>query len=155
MEADFNDFGVETRRQDGAQALNNLGWQFDIVDSARGLVAEVGVRCEVRAVAGWFPLVIHLAYESAGHESFEAVVHGGEGDAGHGFAGAIKDFVDRGVIAFREQHGEDHFALGGQFLPTFAEGVLELLPVVFIEILNHSNRPISWNDSKLQVESVK
>ena len=44
------------------------------MNATGGLIAEVGMWCEVGAVASGFALVIDLANQSASHESFEAVI---------------------------------------------------------------------------------
>ena len=120
------------------------------MNAAGGVVAEVGMRGEVRAVASGFAFVVYLANESTAHEGFEAVIDRCKGEAGHGFAGTLKNFVDGRVIAFGEEYGVDDFALGGDFLTAVGEGFLESFSLMFSQILNHSKHQLSWNDSKLQ-----
>ena len=98
-EADLDDFGVKAGREDRTEALHHLGRELDVVDLAGLLIAEVRVWGQVRAIAGGLALVVDLADQAAADERFEAVVDRGEGEAGHDLAGAVKDLVDRGVVA--------------------------------------------------------
>jgi hypothetical protein len=43
--------------------------------------------------------------------------------------------------------------LGGDLLSAGRQGLLEVLAIVFCELLNHSKLGMSWNDSNLQVRS--
>jgi hypothetical protein len=43
--------------------------------------------------------------------------------------------------------------LGGHLLAAGRQGLLEVLAIVFCELLNHSKLGMSWNDSNLQVRS--
>ena len=131
VEADFNRFGFEAVRQNGAKGAEHVSGQFDVMDATGGLVAEVSVRGEIGAVASGLAFVVYLADKSATHEGFEAVIDGGEGEAGHGLAGALKNFVDRGVVAFGEEDGVDDFTLRRDLLAAMGQGLLELLLMVF------------------------
>ena len=139
VEADFDDFGVEAGREDRAEALEDFGRELDVMDSAGGLVAEVGVRGQVGAVAGGLALVVDLTNQAAADEGLEAVVDRGEGEAWHDLPGPVEDFVDRGVVAFGQEDGEDGLALGGDFLAALYEGFLKVFLILFGEISNHSN----------------
>ena len=54
--------------------------------------------------------MVDLADQAAADEGLEAVVDGGEGEAGHDLAGAVEDFVDGRVVALGEEDGTLHGA---------------------------------------------
>lgn len=84
-------------------------------------VVKMGVRTEVRAVAGGATFEIDGAHKLALHKGLEAVVNGREGDGGHlGFYPGV-DFVGRGMIALLEQAAVDDFALWGIAQTAFRE----------------------------------
>jgi len=111
--------------EDLLEAGDEVGGDFDIVNAAGAAVVEMGVFLEVGAVAGGFALEVDLADEAAGDEGFEAVVNSGEGDGGHGVAGAGVNLVGGGVVAFVEEDGEDVLALAGGAEAGAGEGFVE------------------------------
>jgi len=138
-EAYLDDFGVEPGGKNRSEAFDDFGGQLDIMDPTGRLIAKMGVRGKVRAVARRFTLVVDLTDEPAVHECLKTVVDGGQGEAGHGFTGPVKDLVHGGVVALGEEDRKDDFALRSQLLASFAQGLLEVLSIVFVETLNHSN----------------
>ena len=139
-EADLDDFGVEAGREDRTEALHHLRRELDVVDLSGLLVAEVRMRGQVRAIAGGLALVVDLADQAAADERFEAVIDRGQGEDGHRFTGPVKDLIHGGVVALGEEDRKDDFELRGELLAPLAEGLLEVLSIVFVETLNHSNR---------------
>jgi hypothetical protein len=106
---------------------------FDVVNAASAAVVEMGVFLEVGAVAGGLALEVDLANEAAGDEGFETIVNSGEGDGGHGLAGAGINLVSGRVVAFVEKDGEDVFALAGGAQAGADEGFVEDLAGVVRE----------------------
>ena len=73
----------------------------------------MGVRVEIGTVTGGLALQVDLLDEAALHESLQAVVHGGQRDAGQLGFDAGEDLVSGGVVALVEEDAIDEFALGG------------------------------------------
>jgi len=118
-----------------------------------GFVVEMGVRAEIRAVAGRPTLEVDRADEVALDEGFETIVDGGEGDAGQLGLYPGEDFVGGGVVALLQEDVVNELALGsgaqaavGQFLrePDGEGGGLGCGSHDFEE------GATNWNDSKVQ-----
>jgi len=86
----------------------------DVVDGAALLAEEMGVGGEVGAVAGGLAVVVDGTDEAALGEGLEAVVNGGEGDAGELFLDAHEDVDGGGVVALNYQGVIDFATLGGE-----------------------------------------
>ena len=94
-ENDFDGLGVVAGRQHRFYFFDHLRRQIDVVSLASVLVVEMGVRPEIRTVAGGAAFEIHRAHEVAGDEGFEAVVDGGERKSKIGVAGQLQRRVRR------------------------------------------------------------
>jgi len=125
LEGEVDVFDFVAVGEDLLEFGDEVGGDFDVVDAAGAAIVEVGVFLEIGAVAGGFALEVDLADEAAGDEGFEAVVDGGEGNGGHGVAGAGVDLVGGGVVAFVEEDGEDVLALAGGAQAGADEGFVE------------------------------
>jgi len=99
----------------------------------------VGVRGEVRAVAGRLTLDVHLFDQAAGDQRLQAVVDRGHGDRGHAGLRAGVHLVGRGVIALVEQHSEDRLPLGGGPLAGMVQRHRQRL-FIFLSKPSHGNR---------------
>jgi len=86
----------------------------DVSDVAAGFAVEVGVLFEIRAIAGGSAVEIHLPDEAAVGEGFEAVVDGGEGDAGDFFLHPHENLGGGGVVALGGEDFENLAALLGE-----------------------------------------
>lgn len=86
----------------------------DVADVAAGFAVKVGVLLQIRAIAGGGAVEIHLPDEAAVGEGFEAIVNGGQGNAGDFFLHAEKDLGRGGVIPLSRKGFEDLAALFGQ-----------------------------------------
>lgn len=111
MEIDLDVLGGVTCGEKGAELFKHVGGELDI-ESATSFVMEVGVRMEVRAVAGRETLEIDGPHELMAHEGFQAIVDGGQGNRRHDVFHSGKNFVGGGVISFIEKDLVNCFALG-------------------------------------------
>jgi hypothetical protein len=73
--------------------------RWDVGDFAALLAEEMGVKFEIRAIAGGLAVVIYGADEAALGQGLEAIVNCGEGDAGEFFLHSHENVNGRGVIA--------------------------------------------------------
>ena len=103
VEIDLDVFRRVARGQQGLELFEEGGRQIDIVSHAGGFVVEVGVRTEIRTVAGGAAFEIYGAHKVGVHEGLEAVVNGRERDGGFRLFDAGKDFVGGGVIPLGDQ----------------------------------------------------
>lgn len=110
-EAQVDVLGSITGRENGAEAVSQVGWDCDIVNLTRILVVKVGVLVKIRAVASGLPDEIDLFDQTALDESVEAVVNGREGDRWHRGFYAGKDLFSRRMIAFLKNYLVNHFPL--------------------------------------------
>jgi hypothetical protein len=84
---------------------------WDIDDGAALLAEEVRMGLEIGAIPGGLAVVIDRAHEPAFGKSLEAIVNGGEGDAGELFLDPEEDVDGGGVIPFQEEGVVDFAAL--------------------------------------------
>ena len=80
------------------------GLEFHIVDHAGGAVVKVAVFLQIRAVAGGFALEIDLLDQAILDQHFQAVVHGGQRDAGQVVLHPQEDVRRGGMVAVGQQH---------------------------------------------------
>jgi len=106
------------------------GDDWHILDGATLLAEEMGVRIEVRAIAGGLPVVIDGADEAAFGECFEAIVDGGEGNAGELFLNPQENIHRGGVIVLEKRiinlaplRGETESLLGDRLIAALAAGL--------------------------------
>lgn len=84
----------------------------DVVNGAGFLAVKMSVFVEVGAIAGGIALAVDLADEVAGDQGVEAVVNGGEGNAGRFLFAAHENLVGGRVVTFGDQHLVNHLPLG-------------------------------------------
>ena len=106
---DFDVIDLITGRQDGFHASEDVRRELDVVGRPAGVVVKMGVRVQIRAVAGGAAIKVHRPDQLALNQGLEAVVHRGEGDAGQLRPYPGIDFVGRGMIAALEQRGIKSF----------------------------------------------
>ena len=113
-EGDFGAVDVGARGE-GKGGLEGAGVvDGNVGDVAAGFAVEVGVVLQIRAVARGGAVQIHLPDEAAVGEGFEAIVDGGEGDAGDFFLHAHEDLGGGGVVALGGEDFENLAALLGE-----------------------------------------
>jgi len=94
----------------------------DVGDFAALLAEEMGVKFEIRAIAGGLAVVIYGADEAALGQGLEAIVNCGEGDAGEFFLDSHENVNGGGVIAGDLQGVVNFAALGGETEPFLGYG---------------------------------
>lgn len=111
------DFGVgdggacgEVPEESGVEGFEGMG----VRDAAAGFAVEVDVFLDVGAVAGLGAFDLDEFDEAVAGEVLEAVVHGGEGDAGGAAFDAVEDIVGGGVVGGFGEDLEDFAPVGGE-----------------------------------------
>ena len=94
----------------GVEGFDGVG----VGDAAAGLAVEVDVLLDVGAVAGLGALDLNEFDEAVAGQVLEAVVNGGEGDAGGSAFDAVKDIVSGGVVGGFGEDLEDLATMGGE-----------------------------------------
>ena len=113
VESDVDAVNDVAFRKGVLELLDNLFWELDVFDVATFFAVKVGMRGEVWAVAGGFPLEVDLFNQSTRRECFQAVVNGGQGNGGHVDTCAGVDLISGRVVSLFQQNGEDVLALLG------------------------------------------
>ena len=98
----------------------------DIGDGAALLAEEMGVGLEVGAIAGGLTVVIDGADEAALGEGLEAIIYGGQGDAGELLLDSQED-IHRGGMIVLEERVVDLAALGGETEPLLGDRLVAAL----------------------------
>jgi hypothetical protein len=114
MDGNFSagDFGAcgEVPELGGVEGLDGVG----VGDEAAGFAMEVDVLLDIGAVAGLGAIDLDEFDEAVAGQVLQAVVNGGEGDAGGAAFDAVEDVVGGGVIGGFSEDLEDFAAVGGE-----------------------------------------
>lgn len=94
----------------GVEGLDGV----DVGDAATGFAVEVDVFLDVGAVAGLGAFDLDEFDEAVAGEVLEAVVNGGERDAGGASFDAVEQVVGGGVVGRFGEDLEDLAAVGGE-----------------------------------------
>ena len=117
-EGDFDVFDHRVWRKVEDVGEVDPGLEFDVVNRAGGFVVKMAVLIEIRAIAGWFAVEVHLADDFMLHQCLKAVVNRCQRHVWQRFFDADENFVRRRVGALSHQESIHFLAL-----PRHAEAI--------------------------------
>ncbi len=128
-EGDFDVFDDGVGREIKDVGEVDAGFELHVVNRAGGFIVEMAVLIEVRAVAGWLAVEVHLADDFMLNQRLKAVVNRCQRDVWEGFLDPHENFVCRGMCTLAHQESIDFLAL-----PCHAEAI-DLLRDVRLSML--------------------